>query len=53
MLLAAWMAAVAHDIGRFGLAFAVGAAILAIGSSVAMATGMCALLWLVHGLGFS
>jgi hypothetical protein len=50
MALAAWMATVAKDIGRLGLTFTVGAAIVTVGFSVAMATGMRALLWLIHGL---
>src|ERR1035438_2544283 len=50
MALAAWMATVAKDIGRLGLTFTVGAAIVTVGFSVAMATGMRTLLWLIHGL---
>jgi hypothetical protein len=44
------MATVAKDIGCLGLTFTVGAAIVTVGFSVAMATGMRALLWLIHGL---
>jgi hypothetical protein len=50
MVLAARMSTAAEYVGRFSFALAVGTAIVAVGFGVAMATGMCALLWLVHGL---
>jgi hypothetical protein len=43
------MAATAFDVGRFGLAFAVGAAVFAIGSRITVATWMRALLFFFHG----
>jgi hypothetical protein len=43
------MSAAAFDVSRFSLAFAVRAAILAVGARVALTTGVGALLFFFHG----
>jgi len=48
MLVTRRMATAAFDIGRFGLAFAISAAIFAIGPSVALAARMGAFLFFFH-----
>jgi hypothetical protein len=47
------MPATADDVGSLGFTFAIGAAIVAVRSGVAMATGMGAFLRLIHGLEIS
>jgi hypothetical protein len=50
---AAFVAATAKDVGRFGFAFAIGAAIIAVRFRVAVATGVGALFRFIHILKIS